>query len=225
MNPEQDFDDRLRGWAELGDEHLPARYLDAALAQIETTPQRGAGWWPLKGLFMNRKPVATLAFFGVAALVVGLAIGRFSQQDAALPSATALPTATTSPAPSLAGQWLLDFRRSGLSDAIAGCEGCSIGSLLTFRGTGEVFGISGAFAGCDSFTGSYAVAGSLLQISIPPPTINAGCYPRRIQEIHDRLNRVVTFVLADCRSAICDELTLLGREGNRLLVYRLDVDS
>jgi hypothetical protein len=40
MTRRQDFDDQLRAWAELGDERLPADYLHAALAQIETTPQR-----------------------------------------------------------------------------------------------------------------------------------------------------------------------------------------
>ena len=37
-----DFDDQLRAWADLGDERLPVQYLNAALAQIDTSPQRRA---------------------------------------------------------------------------------------------------------------------------------------------------------------------------------------
>ncbi len=49
------------------------------------------------------------------------------------PSATetALPTATAL-TPTLDHTWLLDFRRSGLSDRVPGCGPCSLGSSLTF---------------------------------------------------------------------------------------------
>jgi hypothetical protein len=104
MNPRGDFDDQLRAWAELGDERLPARYLDAALAQVETKPQRGAGWWPLKELIMQRKTVAALAFLGVAALVVGLALGRLSPQVTDRPSATLPPSPSAIPSPSPFGK-------------------------------------------------------------------------------------------------------------------------
>jgi hypothetical protein len=74
MNSRSDFDDQLRAWADLGDERLPSRYLDAALAQIETTPQSGAWWRPLEGILMKLKPAAP--FLGVAAAVV-LAIATY----------------------------------------------------------------------------------------------------------------------------------------------------
>jgi hypothetical protein len=74
MNRRTDFDDHLRDWAELGDERLPSRYLDAALAKVDTTPQRGASWWPLEGILMNLKPAAPI--LGVAAVVV-LAIAGY----------------------------------------------------------------------------------------------------------------------------------------------------
>jgi hypothetical protein len=74
MNTRSDFDDQLRAWADLGDERLPSRYLDAALAQIETTRQRGAWWRPLEGILMNLKPAAP--FIGIAAVVI-LAIATY----------------------------------------------------------------------------------------------------------------------------------------------------
>ena len=74
MNRRIDFDDHLRDWAELGDERLPSRYLDAALAKVDTTPQRGALWWPLEGILMKLKPAAPI--LGVAAVVV-LAIAGY----------------------------------------------------------------------------------------------------------------------------------------------------
>lgn len=99
MNRSQNFDDELRGWAELGDERLPARFLDAALAQVETTPQRGAGWWSLRDAIMQMQPAAALigiAAVGVVALVVGLAIGGLSPHVTDQPSAAASPSASAS---------------------------------------------------------------------------------------------------------------------------------
>ena len=66
-----DFDDQLRAWADLGDERLPVQYLNAALAQIDTSPQRRArpGW--LEFPHMNRYATYALA----AALIVVALIG------------------------------------------------------------------------------------------------------------------------------------------------------
>ena len=65
-----DFDDQLRAWADLGDERLPVQYLNAALAQIDTSPQRRArpGW--LEFPHMNRyAPYALAAALIVVALI------------------------------------------------------------------------------------------------------------------------------------------------------------
>ncbi len=70
----EDFDQQLRDWSDIGDERLPSRYLDAALARIDVTPQRGAGWWPLEGLLMKLKPAAPM--LGIAAVVL-LAIAGY----------------------------------------------------------------------------------------------------------------------------------------------------
>ena len=66
MTSRMDFDDQLRAWADLGDERLPVQYLNAALAQIDTSPQRRArpGWLELP--HMNRYATYALA----AALIV-----------------------------------------------------------------------------------------------------------------------------------------------------------
>ena len=94
MNRSQIIDDQLRDWVDLGDEQLPSRFLDAALARIETTPQRGAGWRPLSDLIMKVQPAAAvlgIAALGIAALAIGYALGWINPQVVAPPSPS--PTA------------------------------------------------------------------------------------------------------------------------------------
>jgi hypothetical protein len=64
----EDFDQQLRDWSDVGDERIPSRYLEAALARINVTPQRGASWWPLGGLLMKLKPAAPI--LGIAAVIL-----------------------------------------------------------------------------------------------------------------------------------------------------------
>ena len=94
MSHSQIFDDQLRDWADLGDEQLPSRFLDAALARIETTPQQGAGWLPLRELIMKMQPAAPLlgiAALSIAALMVSYALGWINPRVVAPPSPS--PTA------------------------------------------------------------------------------------------------------------------------------------
>ena len=75
MTPLMDFDDQLRAWADLGDDRLPVHHLNAALAQIETTPQRRArpGW--LRFPPMNRfAPIALAATAIVVTLLIGIGL-------------------------------------------------------------------------------------------------------------------------------------------------------
>ena len=75
MTLRPDFDDQLRAWADLGDDRLPGRFLDAALIQIEASPQRGArpGWLRLPPV--NRfAPIAFAATAVVIALLIGIGI-------------------------------------------------------------------------------------------------------------------------------------------------------
>ncbi len=69
---ERNVDDLIREWTDIGEEHLPDRYLQAALAEIETTPQRGAWPAPLEGLIMRFQ--ATAPYLAVAAVVVAAVV-------------------------------------------------------------------------------------------------------------------------------------------------------
>ena len=143
-----------------------------------------------------------------------------------LPTATpVLATATPVPtaAPPLDGQtWVLDFEQSGMSDSVAVCPRCSLGSSLSFS-NGHVEGNTGAGGGCDIFTGDYfagttGVAQHLFSLSILD-TPSKPCYPRRVPEIHRRLAFARAYTLSNCPGTDC-ELMLLDREGSTLL-YRL----
>ena len=108
MNRRQDFDDQLRDWAEIGDERLPSRYLDAALSEIDTTAQRGTLREPLKGFLMKFQHLTPI-LGAVAAVVVGIALYGFLARPgpvgpaaspspgADTPTPVASPTATARP--------------------------------------------------------------------------------------------------------------------------------
>lgn len=68
MTRQEDFDQQLRDWSDVGDERLPSRYLDAALAKVDETAQRGAGWWPLEGLLVKLKPAVPM--LGIATVIL-----------------------------------------------------------------------------------------------------------------------------------------------------------
>ena len=124
MTSRMDFDDQLRAWADLGDERLPVQYLNAALAQIDTSPQRRArpGW--LEFPHMNR--YATYALAAALIVVALISISLFvrppdvgptplpqpSNEASQEPDATPQADATASPeeAP-LGGGLILVFQR------------------------------------------------------------------------------------------------------------------
>jgi hypothetical protein len=71
------IDDLIREWTDIGDEHLPDRYLRAALAEVETTPQIGAWRAPLEGLivrFQSAAPYLAVAAAVIVAVVVYVAL-------------------------------------------------------------------------------------------------------------------------------------------------------
>lgn len=68
MTRHRELDDVLREWVDHGDERLPQHYLAAALAEIDTTPQRGARPALLEGLLMRLQPAAPI--LGLAAVVI-----------------------------------------------------------------------------------------------------------------------------------------------------------
>jgi hypothetical protein len=75
MTRGRELDDVLREWVDHGAERLPQHNLAAALAQIETTPQRGVRMALLEGLIMRFQPLAVPV--GIAVLLV-LTIGAYA---------------------------------------------------------------------------------------------------------------------------------------------------
>ena len=103
---ERNVDDLIREWTDIGEEHLPDRYLQAALAEIETTPQSGAWPAPLEGLimrFQSTAPYLAVAAVAVAAVVLYVAYSGspIGDQDASPTPSSATPetSATLSPSP------------------------------------------------------------------------------------------------------------------------------
>lgn len=122
MTYQRDFDDLLREWADLGDERLPDRFLEAALREIETTEQRGAWPVPLEGFLMRVQyaaPILGVAAVAIAAFAVyftffGPAAGEPGPSPS--PSASARP-ATPSPVAAVFTVADLDAIVLGKSDA------------------------------------------------------------------------------------------------------------
>lgn len=106
MTGREDFDRQLRDWAEIGDERLPSRNLDAALSQIDTTAQRGTLREPLKGFLMKFQHLTPI-LGAVAAVVVVIAlygflarpgpVGPTVSPSPEIASPVASPTATARP--------------------------------------------------------------------------------------------------------------------------------
>ena len=92
MTLNRELDDVLREWVDHGDERLPHHNLAAALAEIETTPQRGARPALLEGLLMRLQPAAPI--LGLAAVVIAAVAlyAAFSRGNVGGPDATPTPT-------------------------------------------------------------------------------------------------------------------------------------
>ncbi len=73
---ERDFDRRLTAWLDEGPASVSDRVIEGALAQVPTTPQRGAGLAPLRSLIMRLQPAAPI--LGVAAVAVVAALFYFA---------------------------------------------------------------------------------------------------------------------------------------------------
>jgi hypothetical protein len=100
MSTERDVTRIVRSWLH-EDAHEDAdRILNVVLDEIDTTPQRRAGWLARRFPPMNSTPLR----LGIAAVVVALAvflgINYFSDANTGGPSSTPEPTATVEPSPS-----------------------------------------------------------------------------------------------------------------------------
>ena len=130
--------------------------------------------------------------------------------------------------------WNLDFGASGLPiELLSEASGLALGSQLELRATptGLMRGGTGYLGGCESFGGTYAVDGFLLEILIADLS-HSRCDGRAAAEIRNRLPRVVSFEAADCARPgrafegiegplwACRALRLLDDLGQLLLVYR-----
>lgn len=73
---ERDFDRRLTGWLDEGPASVNDRVIEGALAQVPTTPQRGAALAPLRSLIMRLQPAAPI--LGVAAVAVVATVFYFA---------------------------------------------------------------------------------------------------------------------------------------------------
>lgn len=167
MTRRHDFDDQLRAWAELGDERLPADHLNAALAQIERTPQRRslAGWrFPQMNHFARLAMAAT-------ALVVVLLIGiKLIQQSPDVgPSPTPGPTDTASLEPSATAE---PSQQPAAWSAAASMIQARYGFSATRLADGRVLVAGGSFDNShrgqaaaelyDPATGTWTATGSML---------------------------------------------------------------
>jgi len=155
MNRRQEFDDLMRDWADLGDERLETRYLDAALAQIESTPQRGVGWRPLQEILMRLKPVAPI--LGVAAAVV-LAVAAYQLfTDQNIGNASQTPTVLPPSYPVFATR-----TAEGYSLSLEGAETSGDGGVeVTVLDPGGVLvGVAGAWLDPREDIGTGAATGS-----------------------------------------------------------------
>ena len=132
MTDDRSLERAARSWLETGPSQAPDRAVDAALLQIQTTPQERDLWipWRLPKMTTTTR-IATAA--GIGVLVVGgafFAFGRSSSPIAAPgQSPTPIPTATPAPTPSpspvadysdLPGRILLEHFGNALDGSEAG---------------------------------------------------------------------------------------------------------
>jgi WD40 repeat protein len=117
MTTRMEFDDQLRAWAELGDERLPVQYLNAALAQIDASPQRRSrpAWlaFPPMHRFAPFALAATalivIALIGISLLVRSPNVGP-TPVPAPSNDATPNPDATPEAGAPLGGGYILAYQ-------------------------------------------------------------------------------------------------------------------
>src|SRR5687768_18152342 len=103
------------------------------------------------------------------------------------------------------------FERSGIERTLPDMGNMSLGSMIEFVPEGVVRGSTGFGGGCDEFTADYTIEDRALTIG--PLTGRFECDAPGALDIRARLGTVAAFELVN------DELVLVDRAGNRLLVY------
>ena len=71
MSADRELERVVRSWLREDGREDADRVLDAALTDIDTTPQRRAHWWPARR-FRNMNNVARLAAAGIAVIAVAV---------------------------------------------------------------------------------------------------------------------------------------------------------
>lgn len=155
MTPRMDFDDQLRAWADLGDERLPAQYLNAAIAQIETMPQRRLrpGW--LRFPPMNRfVPFALAATALVVVALIGISLFVRSPNVGPSPVPEATPEPTLQAAVWTAAGQMIDDHFAHTATVLPD------GRVLVAGGPGEP--PTGSAELYDPATGSWTATGDMI---------------------------------------------------------------
>lgn len=101
MNRRNDFDKLMREWVDPGEDRLPLHHLHGALAEIETTRQRGAASALLEDFLMGFQPLAApLAIAAVLAVAIGaLAVVNQPAPIGPDPTGTPVPSHSGTAAP------------------------------------------------------------------------------------------------------------------------------
>lgn len=168
MSVDQDLERAVRGWVAQGSERLPDPVLDAALREIASTPQRGAGWLARRFPIMNSNRLR----FGVAAVAViaGTLIGlRFLPGNVGGPAPTPTPTPFPSPVTLAFGSFTAPLLASEVTtvdiDAVGNAprlEGWPSRSATPASGSMEVSDADGRFSvdlQCTRWAGELLIGG------------------------------------------------------------------
>ena len=158
MSADRDLQRVVRSWLREDGHEDADRVLNLALDELDTTPQRRAGWLARRLPIMSNGTVR----YGIAAVAVAAAVIlglNFLPQDVGGPGPTSTPTPTPSPSPSVppppisdgsldAGTYSFDFEPAITVDVPAGWDGCCGGAAIV-AGQGQ----GAAIFGYDDVTG------------------------------------------------------------------------
>ena len=152
---------------------------------------------------------------GAAALIGAVLVMLDGESGEVRPAPTTAPVITvptTVPTDVVRlGPWYLMFERSGIERTLPDMGNMTLASLIQFEPDGVLRGGTGVVGGCDEFTADYTLEDRALTIG--PLTGRFDCIAAAAIDIRGRLGAVAAYELVN------DELALLDRFGNRLLVY------
>jgi hypothetical protein len=104
MNIAPDVERSLRAWLADGPEQLPDVYLDAALEEISTTPQRRATWWPLRRLAPMNTSIRLALGVAVVAVAALVGVSTLNRDSGRAPAPSPAESASPTPSGSVAAE-------------------------------------------------------------------------------------------------------------------------